>query len=208
MTRNEAREQISAIGILPSIRVSVEEHILFGAETIYAAGIPVVEVTMTSPGAIKAIGDLAARYPDMVIGAGTVLDEQAAQQCVEAGARFLTSPGFVPEVVAYACKHEVVSLPGAMTPSEVIAAWKAGADFVKIFPSAPIGGDQYVRALKIPLPQVPFIATGGVNQLRPSITSVLVRRQSVWGRSCCPRRPCIYGRKIASMSWRGDSSAS
>jgi 2-dehydro-3-deoxyphosphogluconate aldolase/(4S)-4-hydroxy-2-oxoglutarate aldolase len=111
------------------------------------------------------IDDLAKRYPEMAVGAGTVLDEESARLCVEAGARFLTSPGFVSEVAAYANKVNVVVLPGALTPTEIIAAWKAGADLVKIFPTGHIGGVQYVRALKIPLPQIPLIATGGVNQL-------------------------------------------
>lgn len=86
-------------------------------------------------------------YPDLAIGAGTVLDEESARRSIEAGARFLTSPGFVPEVVAYAKKSDVVVFPGALTPTEVTAAWKAGSDFVKIYPSAPMGGVQYVRAL-------------------------------------------------------------
>ena len=138
---------------------------LFAAETVYEAGIPVAEITLTVPGALDVIADLAARYPDMAVGAGTVLDEDSARHCVEAGARFLTSPGFIPEVVAYANKVNVVVLPGALTPTEVIASWKAGADLVKIFPTGHIGGVQYVRALKVPLPQIPLIATGGVNQV-------------------------------------------
>jgi 2-dehydro-3-deoxyphosphogluconate aldolase/(4S)-4-hydroxy-2-oxoglutarate aldolase len=97
-----------------------------------------------------------------------VLDENLARQCIDAGARFLTSPGFVPEVVTYARKAEVVVFPGALTPTEVIAAWKAGSDFVKIFPTGHVGGVQYLRALKVPLPQIPLIATGGVNQLTAS----------------------------------------
>jgi 2-dehydro-3-deoxyphosphogluconate aldolase / (4S)-4-hydroxy-2-oxoglutarate aldolase len=105
------------------------------------------------------------RYPDLVVGAGTVLDEQAAQRSIAAGARFITSPGFIPEVVACAKKANIVVFPGALTPTEIIAAWKAGSDFVKIFPSATAGGTHYVRALKVPLPQVPLIVTGGVNQL-------------------------------------------
>ena len=82
-----------------------------------------------------------------------------------AGARFITSPGLVPDVLEHALANNVVAIPGALTPSEVIAAWKTGADFVKIFPCAQVGGDQYIRALKVPLPQIPLIASGGVNQL-------------------------------------------
>jgi 2-dehydro-3-deoxyphosphogluconate aldolase / (4S)-4-hydroxy-2-oxoglutarate aldolase len=114
---------------------------------------------------LEAIADLAKRFSDLIIGAGTVLDEQTAQRCIDAGARFVTSPGFVPDVVAYARKADVVVFPGALTPSEVVAGWKAGADFVKIFPAATAGGPNYIRALKIPLPQVPLIVSGGVNQL-------------------------------------------
>jgi 2-dehydro-3-deoxyphosphogluconate aldolase/(4S)-4-hydroxy-2-oxoglutarate aldolase len=135
---------------------------------VYSAGIPVVEITMTTPGALELINDLAHRFPDLAVGAGTILDDDMARQCVDAGARFLTSPGFVPEVVAYARKVDVVVFPGALTPTEVIAAWKAGSDFVKIFPTGHIGGTQYLRALKVPLPQIPLIATGGVNQLTAS----------------------------------------
>jgi len=150
------------------VRVNSRELARFAAETVYSAGIPVVEITLTVPGALDVIDDLAKRYPEMAVGAGTLLDEESARLSIDAGARFLTSPGFVPEVVAYANKVNVVVLPGALTPTEIIAAWKAGADFVKIFPTGPVGGTQYVRALKVPLPQIPLIATGGVNQLNAS----------------------------------------
>jgi 2-dehydro-3-deoxyphosphogluconate aldolase/(4S)-4-hydroxy-2-oxoglutarate aldolase len=164
MKRELVCARIEEIGIVPSVRVNIQELARFAAETLYAAGIPVVEITLTVPGALDVINDLANRYPEMAVGAGTVLDDSLARQAIEAGARFLTSPGFVPEVVAYARKAGVVVFPGAMTPTEVIAAWKAGADFVKIFPAAPVGGVQYVRALKVPLPQIPLVVTGGVNQ--------------------------------------------
>jgi 2-dehydro-3-deoxyphosphogluconate aldolase/(4S)-4-hydroxy-2-oxoglutarate aldolase len=148
--------------------VNSRELARYAADTVYAAGIPVIEITMTTPGALDVIDDLAKRYPDMAVGAGTVLDEETAQSCFDAGARFLTSPGFVPEVVAYANKVNVVVLPGALTPTEIIAAWKSGSDLVKIFPTGHVGGVQYVRALKVPLPQIPLIATGGVNQVNAS----------------------------------------
>ncbi|MGO9435067.1 MAG: bifunctional 4-hydroxy-2-oxoglutarate aldolase/2-dehydro-3-deoxy-phosphogluconate aldolase [Terracidiphilus sp.] len=164
MKSSAVRAQIEDVGILPSVRVTSAEIAQFAAETVVAAGIPVVEITTTVPGALKVISDLAKRYPDLAVGAGTVLDEESARSAIDSGARFLTSPGFVAEVVAYAKKSDIVVFPGALTPTEVIAAWKAGSDFVKIFPSAPMDGVQYVRALKVPLPQIPLIATGGVNQ--------------------------------------------
>jgi 2-dehydro-3-deoxyphosphogluconate aldolase / (4S)-4-hydroxy-2-oxoglutarate aldolase len=165
MQSEEARRQIEEVGIVPCARVRLPEQALFAAETLYQAGIPVVEVTLTIPQATEVIADLAKRYPGMVVGAGTVLDEEAAQRCIASGARFITSPGFISEVVAIAKKAGVVVFPGALTPSEVIAAWKAGSDFVKIFPTATAGGTHYVRALKVPLPHIPLIVSGGVNQL-------------------------------------------
>lgn len=165
MKKSEARKTIEEIGIIPCARVNVPGKARFAAEVLYAAGIPVVEIPITLNEAPQVIGELAKRYPDLVVGAGTVLDEESARRYVDAGARFLTSPGFVPEVVAHANMSDVVVFPGALTPTEVIAAWKAGADFVKLFPTASVGGPDYVRALKTPLPHISLIVTGGVNQL-------------------------------------------
>jgi 2-dehydro-3-deoxyphosphogluconate aldolase/(4S)-4-hydroxy-2-oxoglutarate aldolase len=165
MKREDVRARIEQTGIVPGIRVARAELALFGAESVNAAGIPVAEITLTVPGAVEVIAQLASKYPGFVVGAGTVLDVEMAKRCLDAGARFLTSPGFLPEVVDFALKNDVVVIPGALTPSEVIAAWKAGVDFVKIFPCAPVGGHKYIRALKVPLPQIPLIASGGVNQL-------------------------------------------
>lgn len=164
MKRNEVRDTIKKIGILPSVRVTSRDLADFAGETLYSSGIPIVEITMTTPGALEVISNLAKRHGDLAVGAGTVLDEETAARCIDAGARFITSPGFISEVVAYARRKDVVVFPGALTPTEVIAAWKAGSDFVKIFPTGHMGGIQYLRALKIPLPQIPLIATGGVNQ--------------------------------------------
>jgi 2-dehydro-3-deoxyphosphogluconate aldolase / (4S)-4-hydroxy-2-oxoglutarate aldolase len=165
MKKDEVHELIKKIGILPSVRVTSRDLATFAAEALHTSGIPIVEITMTTPGALEVIDYLATRYADLAVGAGTVLDEEMATRCIGAGARFITSPGFIPEVVAYTSKMNVVVLPGALTPTEVIAAWKAGSDFVKIFPTGHLGGVQYVRALKVPLPQIPLIASGGVNQL-------------------------------------------
>jgi 2-dehydro-3-deoxyphosphogluconate aldolase/(4S)-4-hydroxy-2-oxoglutarate aldolase len=165
MNKTELCARVEEIGLMPSVRVTSAEMALFAAETVYEAGIPMVEITLTVPNAFDVIGQLAGNYPNLIVGAGTVLDAETAARCADAGAQFITSPGLVPDVLEYTLKSGLVAIPGALTPSEVIAAWKAGADFVKIFPCAQVGGDQYIRALKIPLPQIRLIASGGVNQL-------------------------------------------
>ena len=144
MKKAEVLACIEKIGIIPGIRVSLPEHAHFAAEMVTRAGIPIAEITMTVPGAIDVIAQLAKSHPNLVVGAGTVLDTATAQRCLDAGAKFLTSPGLVPEVVSFALQNNVVVFPGALTPTEVIAAWKSGADFVKVFPCAPVGGVSYL----------------------------------------------------------------
>lgn len=168
MTRDQAKAIIEDVGIIPGVRAGSAEDALYAAETAFNAGIPLAEITMTVPGAVGVIHNLAQRFPDMVVGAGTVLDAETAQACVNAGARFLTSTGLVPEIIEIALANRILAIPGALTPSEVISAWKSGADYVKIFPAAPMGGDQYIRSLKLPLPQISLIAAGGVNQVTVS----------------------------------------
>jgi 2-dehydro-3-deoxyphosphogluconate aldolase / (4S)-4-hydroxy-2-oxoglutarate aldolase len=165
MTREEITSCIRQIGIVPGVRIDEKELALFAAETLYESGIPIVEITMTVPDAVDVISQITRAYPGCVVGGGTVLDVEAAQRCIDAGARFVTSPGLIMEVLEFTLRRNIVAIPGAMTPSEVIAAWKGGADMVKIFPCAPLGGDAYIRALKVPLPQIPLIASGGVTQL-------------------------------------------
>jgi 2-dehydro-3-deoxyphosphogluconate aldolase / (4S)-4-hydroxy-2-oxoglutarate aldolase len=165
MDRKEVRKRITDIGIVPSARVKNPDQARFAAEMLYESGIPVLEIPLTVPQATQVIADLAKRFPDLIVGGGTILDEESARRCLDAGARFLTSPGFVPEVLACARQADVAAFPGALTPTEVIAGWKAGADFVKIFPAASEGGPNYIRTLKVPLPQIPLIVSGGVNQL-------------------------------------------
>ena len=164
MKKAEVRARIEELGIIPGIRVSTPDRAALAAEMVNRAGISIAEITMTVPRAINVISHLAKTLPEMAVGAGTVLDAETAWRCLDAGATFVTSTGLVPEVVEFALKHDLVVFPGAMTPTDVIAAWKTGADFVKIFPCGPLGGPSYIRALKLPFPQVPMIATGGVNQ--------------------------------------------
>jgi 2-dehydro-3-deoxyphosphogluconate aldolase/(4S)-4-hydroxy-2-oxoglutarate aldolase len=165
MTKDDIQARIKEVGIVPGVRVQDEDDAMFAVESVYEAGIPIVEITMTVPRAVSVISILSKKYPELIVGAGTVLDEETARRCVDAGARFVTSPGFVPEVMDFTRKSNALAIPGALTPSEVITAWRAGADFVKIFPCSVIGGAAYIRSLKVPLPQIPLIASGGVNQL-------------------------------------------
>jgi 2-dehydro-3-deoxyphosphogluconate aldolase/(4S)-4-hydroxy-2-oxoglutarate aldolase len=164
MTKEEIRARIVEIGIIPAIRVYSESEALFAAEAVCSSGIPIVEVTMTIPGAVRIIGELLRHRTDIIVGAGTIFDVETAAQCLDAGAGFLTSPGLDLEIVEFAKTRDTLVLPGAMTPSEIMAAWKAGADFVKVFPCAQLGGPDYMRVLKAPFPRIPLIAAGGVNQ--------------------------------------------
>ncbi len=164
MTREEVRNRIGEIGIIPALRVASAEEAEFAAEAVETGGIPIVEVTMTVPGALEVVARLA-RRPGLIVGAGTVLDRETAMGCVDAGAMFLTSTGFEPDIVEVAAKANVAVIPGALTPTEIITAWKAGADFVKVFPCAQVGGPSYIRALRAPLPHVRLVASGGVTQL-------------------------------------------
>jgi 2-dehydro-3-deoxyphosphogluconate aldolase/(4S)-4-hydroxy-2-oxoglutarate aldolase len=162
--REEVRARIEEIGIIPALRVSSPEDALFAAEAIAGGGIPIVEVTMTVPGAIEVISELVRNRPEMIIGAGTVWDTETASRCLKAGATFLTTPGLDLKTVDFALQENVAVFPGALTPTEVMMAWNAGVDFVKVFPCAPLGGAPYIKMLKAPFPQVPLIASGGVNQ--------------------------------------------
>jgi len=164
MTRETIRARIEEIGIIPSVRLSSTEDAMFAAEAVGSSGIPIVEVTMTVPGAVKVIHSLTAENPDLIAGAGTVLDIETARRCLDAGARFLTTTGLDLEIVEFALKKNVVVFPGACTPTEVMTAFKTGSDFVKVFPCSAMGGPGYIRALRGPFPHIPFIAAGGVNQ--------------------------------------------
>ncbi len=164
MTRDEVRARIEELGVIPAVRLASAEDARFAAEAIYRAGLPIAEITLTVPGALELITALLADFPGMVVGAGTVLDAEAARHAIQAGARFLTSTGLDAGVVALAAEEEILVLPGALTPTEIINAWKAGADFVKVFPCTTLGGDSYIRAIKAALPQIRLVAGGGVHQ--------------------------------------------
>jgi 2-dehydro-3-deoxyphosphogluconate aldolase/(4S)-4-hydroxy-2-oxoglutarate aldolase len=164
LNKADVSAKIREIGIIPAVRLHTSEEALFAAEAMSGAGIPIVEVTITVPNALEVIRHLAQSSPDVIVGAGTVLDLGWARRCLDAGARFLTSPGFDPKIVDFAVHEGVVVFPGASTPTEIMEAAKAGSDFIKIFPCAQLGGPGYIKALKGPFPDVPLIAAGGVNQ--------------------------------------------
>jgi 2-dehydro-3-deoxyphosphogluconate aldolase/(4S)-4-hydroxy-2-oxoglutarate aldolase len=164
MTREEVLARIEAVGVIPAIRTASADDARFAIEAVSSGGIPIVEITMEVPGALDVITDLVRHAPGLIVGAGTVLDLDTARRCADAGATFLTSPGLDLQIVDFAHKNGIVMLPGALTPTEVIMAWRAGSDFVKVFPCAWVGADAYIRALKAPLPTARLIAAGGVNQ--------------------------------------------
>jgi len=163
ITKDEVRRRITEIGIVPVVRASSPLEARIAIEAVCLGGIRVVEITMTVPGAVDIIREvLKSHGPDLLVGAGTVLDAESARRCLDAGAQFLVSPGFDLKTVELANKEGVLVMPGSLTPTEIVAAWNAGADFVKVFPCGNVGGPKYIKALKGPLPQIPLIPTGGV----------------------------------------------
>lgn len=164
MDKKSVRERIIEIGVVPVVRASSKREALMAAEAVAKGGIPVVEITMTVPGAVDVIRELAkSNSAGVLIGAGTVLDAEAAARCRDAGAEFLVSPALNLDTIEFAVKHEMFIMAGALTPTEIVKAWKSGSDFVKVFPCGQVGGAKYIKALKGPLPQIPLVPTGGVN---------------------------------------------
>ena len=164
MNKLELRKHIEDIGIVPSIRVWKTEEALFAAEAVARGGIPIVEIALTVPEAFKLIPQVSQSFPEVIVGAGGVSDVEAAHHCLDAGAQFLTSDGFDPAVVSFAVRQDVVVIPGALTPTEIITAWKLDPDFVKIVPCGQIGGNRYIRSLRAMFPKLRMIAAGGITQ--------------------------------------------
>jgi 2-dehydro-3-deoxyphosphogluconate aldolase/(4S)-4-hydroxy-2-oxoglutarate aldolase len=164
MNKQKVRDRIAEIGVVPVVRASSPREALIAAEAVCQGGIPIVEITMTVPGAVEVIRELSkSSASEVLIGAGTVLDPEAARRCLDAGAQFLVSPGLNLQTVELAVRENILIMAGALTPTEVITAWNAGSDFIKIFPCGQVGGAKYIKALKGPLPQIPLVPTGGVN---------------------------------------------
>jgi 2-dehydro-3-deoxyphosphogluconate aldolase/(4S)-4-hydroxy-2-oxoglutarate aldolase len=164
MDKQAVRDRITQIGIVPVIRASSPREARLAAEAVCQGGIPIVEITMTVPGAIDVIRELAKNAASgLMVGAGTVLNADTARRCIDAGAQFLVSPGFNSQTVELAVREGMLIMAGALTPTEIITAWEAGSDLVKVFPCGQVGGAKYIKALKGPLPQIPLVPTGGVN---------------------------------------------
>ena len=163
MNKATALQRALATGIIPVIRAASAEDALFAAEAVFAGGVDVVEITMTVPGATAVVSRIVEMMPQILVGAGTVLNADAAQRCLDAGAQFLVSPGINLKTLEFAQQKRVLMIAGALTPTEVMSAWEFGADLVKIFPCSQVGGASYIRALKGPFPEIPLVPTGGVN---------------------------------------------
>lgn len=164
MSKAEVIQMIRDVGIIPVVRAQSAEEAMLAIDAIREGGISILEITMTVPGAVGLIEEVSNRYGnEVLVGAGTVLDGETARACILAGARFVVSPALNIETIDVCRHNDIAVMPGALTPTEVVQAWSAGADFVKVFPAGAVGGASYIKALKAPLPQIELIPTGGVS---------------------------------------------
>jgi 2-dehydro-3-deoxyphosphogluconate aldolase / (4S)-4-hydroxy-2-oxoglutarate aldolase len=163
MDKAAVLSRLQETGLVPVLRAESVEKALALAEAVAAGGVTVLEVTMTVPGAVEVIARLVKERPEILVGAGTVLDAETARVCLLEGAQFVVSPALNLKTIAMCHRYSVAVLPGALTPTEVVTAWEAGADVVKVFPAGAVGGAKYLAALKGPLPQIKMIPTGGVS---------------------------------------------
>jgi 2-dehydro-3-deoxyphosphogluconate aldolase/(4S)-4-hydroxy-2-oxoglutarate aldolase len=164
MKREEIFAHIVQSGIVPIVRTETCAGAIQAVQAIYRGGIRAVEITMTVPGAIQALEEVADEFGDrMVLGAGTVLDPETARACMLAGAEFFVTPSFKLATIEMVKRYSKVIMPGALTPTEILTAWEAGADAVKIFPCGNVGGAKYIKSVKAPFPHIEMVPTGGVN---------------------------------------------
>lgn len=164
MNKLEVIRRITEIGVIPVVRARSGDEAMRAIDAIKEGGISVMEVTMTVPGAVRVIEEVVRRYEsDVIIGAGTVLDAETARTVILAGAQFVISPALNLATIECCRRYSIAVMPGALTPTEVLAAWTAGADMVKVFPCNALGGASYLRALKAPLPHIDLVPTGGVS---------------------------------------------
>jgi 2-dehydro-3-deoxyphosphogluconate aldolase/(4S)-4-hydroxy-2-oxoglutarate aldolase len=164
MEKREVLNRMLNEGLIPVIRVTSASEAMDVADAIKEGGVSLIEITMSVQGAIDVIKELAQKYKDEIImGAGTILDPETGRAALLAGAQFIVSPTLNLDLIQLAHRYSAVVIPGAMTPTEILTAWNAGADMVKVFPSAQLGGPEYIKAIRGPLPQILLVPTGGVN---------------------------------------------
>jgi 2-dehydro-3-deoxyphosphogluconate aldolase/(4S)-4-hydroxy-2-oxoglutarate aldolase len=164
MNKAEVVQTIRDVGIIPVVRAQSADEAMKAIDAIREGGISLLEITMTVPGAIAVIEEVSTRYgAEALVGAGTVLDGETARACILAGAQFIVSPSLDLETIAVCRRYGIAVMPGALTPTEIVQAWSAGADFVKVFPAGAMGGASYIKSLKAPLPQIELVPTGGVS---------------------------------------------
>ncbi|MGD9563309.1 MAG: bifunctional 4-hydroxy-2-oxoglutarate aldolase/2-dehydro-3-deoxy-phosphogluconate aldolase [Pyrinomonadaceae bacterium] len=164
MNKQKIVEQIESLGLVPVVRAASADEAVQAIDAIKAGGVNVLEITMTVPGAVKVIEKVADKYgSDVLVGAGTVLDPETARACLLAGAQFIVSPALNLATIELCHRYSAPICPGVLTPTEVITAWSAGVDLVKVFPCGSVGGASYIKNLKGPFPQVKIIPTGGVS---------------------------------------------
>lgn len=164
VSRSDVIERLHALGVVAVIRCPSSERLIQVVTALRDGGMRAIEITLTTPGAIQLIHDLAARFDrrDVLLGAGTVLDVAQADEAIDAGAQYVVSPVVDPEVIRHCNHRQSVVIPGAFTPTEILTAWRAGADIVKLFP-ANIAGPAYLKDLAGPLPDVRVMPTGGID---------------------------------------------
>jgi 2-dehydro-3-deoxyphosphogluconate aldolase/(4S)-4-hydroxy-2-oxoglutarate aldolase len=164
MEKQNILNRMISEGLIPIIRVSSAQEAIDVADAIKEGGVTLIEITMSVPGAIDTIKELTQKYKDEIImGAGTVLDPETGRAALLAGAKFIVSPTLNLDLIQLAHRYSAVVIPGTMTPTEILTAWNAGADMVKVFPAAQLGGPEYIKAIRGPLPQILLVPTGGVN---------------------------------------------
>jgi 2-dehydro-3-deoxyphosphogluconate aldolase/(4S)-4-hydroxy-2-oxoglutarate aldolase len=163
LDKQQTLERITATGLIPVVRARSAAEALAAVAAIREGGLSVLEITMTVPDAVALIGEVTQQAPDALVGAGTVLDAATAEACIAKGARFVVSPALDADTIRACRDAGVAVLPGALTPSEIVTAWRLGADLVKVFPANAVGGPSYIKSLKAPLPQIGLVPTGGVN---------------------------------------------
>lgn len=164
MTKQDVLRKVAEVGLVPVVRASSADEAMKVIDAIREGGVPVLEITMTVPGAIGVMEQVARRFgTEIVLGAGTVLDPETARACILAGAQFVVSPALNLGTIEICRRYSIAVVPGVLTPTEVVTAWSAGADVVKVFPCGALGGASYIKSLKAPLPHIEMIPTGGVS---------------------------------------------